>query len=664
MLTALTGGALSVVAPPALASAASTSTSYFTAQGIGALTVARYGAAAAPLSNGDVLIVGGSSGQGGVLATAEVFDPSTQTFTATAGSMTTPRLGAAAAPLPDGDVLIAGGSNAGDAALSSAEVYDPATGTFTATTGTMSVGRNGPIAARLPDGDVLIAGGNNAASPALSSAEVYDPATGMFTPTTASMTTGRTEASAAPLPNGDVLIAGGAGAASFLSSAEVFDPSTQMFTATAGSMITSRDNATAAPLPDGDVLVSGGNNASTEHLSSAELYDSATGRFTATASMANGQTQAAAAPLPNGEVLIAGGEDSNGALSSAEVFVPAAEAGVTGGAFGDVVTGQPSAQQTITVTNLGAQALSLSGAGLTGAQAGDFAIDADGCGGETLAFDQTCTITAQFTPSMTGAESTTLTLADNEATPGTLTLTGTGTSSDTGPSGAVGPTGPPGTTGVSGDPGTAGAPGPTGASGASGPSGPAGASGAVGAGGATGPAGTSGASGASGSLSFQACPDAGGSIHGRTVGKITLGETRAAAEAAYGNSTNRGLLYQDFLCLSPIGIRVGYPSPALLGTVPARERAAYRGRVIWISTSNREFALDGIHVGDTLADAAAHLHLEPVFTIGLNRWYLTRRGGVTDVLKVRRGAVEEVGLADAQLTLTRTAQRSFLTSFA
>ena len=72
-----------------------------------------------------------------MLSSAEVFDPSTDTFTALPGSMTTARGEAVAAPLPDGDVLIAGGYN-GSIGLSSAEVFDPSTGTFTALPASMT----------------------------------------------------------------------------------------------------------------------------------------------------------------------------------------------------------------------------------------------------------------------------------------------------------------------------------------------------------------------------------------------------------------------------------------------------------------------------------------------------------------------------------------------
>ena len=77
------------------------------------------------------------------------------------GSLATARYSHTATLLPNGKVLVAGGDNGG--ALASAELYDPASGTWTAT-GSLATARDYHTATLLPNGKVLVAGGLNDSS--------------------------------------------------------------------------------------------------------------------------------------------------------------------------------------------------------------------------------------------------------------------------------------------------------------------------------------------------------------------------------------------------------------------------------------------------------------------------------------------------------------------
>src|SRR5262245_5047424 len=216
------------------------------------------------LMNGRVLIVGGAGAPG----TAELFDPVTGTFTLT-GPLRTARAGFHTATLlADGRVLIAGGLGLADqdnyTALSSAEIFDPTTNTFKETA-PMRQGRVKHTATLLVDGRVLIAGGASYDSGFIStaSAELFDPATGAFQPA-GSLISDRADHTATLFPVCEVLIAGGwkgrdakDDLTPYPFSAELSDPSNSTFHRTA-DMSATRVGHSAIPLPDGKVLLIGG----------------------------------------------------------------------------------------------------------------------------------------------------------------------------------------------------------------------------------------------------------------------------------------------------------------------------------------------------------------------------------------------------------------------
>ena len=161
----------------------------------------------------------------------------------------------------------------------------------------------------------------------------------------------------------------------------------------------------------------------------------------------------------------------------------------------------------------------------------------------------------------------------------------------------------------------------------------------------------------------RGCPAATGGLSGARLGLVRLGMTRAQARRAYTHSSDRGKRYEDFFCLTPIGVRVGYASQALLRTLRAGQRKRYAGRVIWTSTASPFYSARGVRPGATLAAARRHLTLTGPFRVGLNTWYLATHGPTTVVLKVRHGIVQEIGIGEKSLTRGHRAQRTFLQSF-
>lgn len=80
-------------------------------------------------------------------------------------------------------------------------------------------------------------------------------------------------------------------------------------------------------------------------------------------------------------------------------------------------------------------------------------------------------------------------------------------------------------------------------------------------------------------------------------------------------------------------------------------------------TSNHYYTLRGVRPGTRLAKVARRLHAGRPFATGLNLWYLLPDGPSRGVLKVRHGVIEEIGIANPQLTRTRRAARVFFASF-
>jgi len=304
---------------------------------------------------------------------ARVWNPATATFTQVPNGSNLYCSGHAS--LPDGRTLVVGGFVSGFVGISDVNVFDPMTQSWTAST-PMSFPRWYPTATTLPDGRVLVTSGTTTCETCIVEIpEVFDPATNTWT----QLTNARLSVPVYPfmfvLPDGRVLNAGaeevsvatsaldvqaqtwtmidpvpvgGGSAAMYLpgrvvkSGAVAFDPSNRALDSTwvidmtqpspawraTAPMAFPRSHHNLTILPDGAVLVVGGGRTTdgvdlTQAVYEAELWWPETETWSTMARMQVPRLyHSTALLLPDGRVLVAGGGRFGPDQFSAEIYSP------------------------------------------------------------------------------------------------------------------------------------------------------------------------------------------------------------------------------------------------------------------------------------------------------------------------------------------------------
>jgi N-acetylneuraminic acid mutarotase len=228
----------------------------------------RYGLATATV-DGKIYAIGGTRG-GGALATVEVYDPVTNSWSTTPAPMPTARYGLATATV-NGKIYAIGGTGTvtGVLNLATVEVYDPVANSWSTTPAPMPTAR-GSLAAATVNGKIYAIGGTGTGVLNLATVEVYDPVANSWSSTAAPMTTARYELAVATV-NGKIYAIGGTGTGVFyLATVEVYDPVANSWSTTPAPMTTTR-TALAVATVNGKIYAIGGLSHSA--LATVEVYD-------------------------------------------------------------------------------------------------------------------------------------------------------------------------------------------------------------------------------------------------------------------------------------------------------------------------------------------------------------------------------------------------------
>ncbi|WP_410599993.1 Kelch repeat-containing protein [Amycolatopsis sp. lyj-90] len=299
------------------------------------LGTARQLHALTPLPGGKALITGGIPAPGGAaIGTAEIYDPVANKWTPVAKPMLKARWGHSAVALSNGLVLIAGGSTLrpdGKAmAVRWAELFDPAEGGSWAVAEEMTDARTGHTAVVLQDGKkVLVCGGTapvgGADDPALAFCELYDTDTEKWS-VAATMKFPRSGHTATALTATSVLVAGGT--APGVTPDGAFDPfaraTAEVFQLNSSGGVWSQAKAMpggrafhrAVPAGEGKVVLLGGADdvANEAGYRSAVRYEG--GEWTAMPGLDRGRWGFAAV-ASGAKVLVAGGTAGTGLAMAA-----------------------------------------------------------------------------------------------------------------------------------------------------------------------------------------------------------------------------------------------------------------------------------------------------------------------------------------------------------
>jgi thermitase len=143
-------------------------------------------------------------------------------------------------------------------------------------------------------------------------------------------------------------------------------------------------------------------------------------------------------PLPSLSGKITTGGRINAFRAITFQTVPKISVSPASNDFGSINVGSSSLPQTFTVSNQGTANLLIGQITLTGSDAGEFGLRNDGCSGQTIGLQLSCTIQATFSPASAGTKNASISIPSNDTASPTATISLTGSGVNPSPSGGGG----------------------------------------------------------------------------------------------------------------------------------------------------------------------------------------------------------------------------------
>jgi hypothetical protein len=292
---------------------------------VATLRVPRSRPTATLLADGRVLVAGGWDRKD-LFDSTEIFNPETNSISR-GPKLRRPRAAHLATVLRDGRILITGGTP--DA---SAEVFDPSTNSTTLLKAKMTAARSFHAAALLDNGNVLLVGGVDQDGQSLRSAEIFDVSSQTFNTIHAPMRIKRVRATLHTLPNGKVQVIGGDADGTM----EVYDPARNKFAAaahlapTAGIFPTSKTLQSRARAALIDSKIALDDSAKTDPTKPLHHYSSASKTSLDSFDELLARTDYSSAEVPGANrTVIAGGVGKSGEYVRSVVLVESSSATIT-----------------------------------------------------------------------------------------------------------------------------------------------------------------------------------------------------------------------------------------------------------------------------------------------------------------------------------------------